>query len=220
MDINSYNKYQVNSIRRVNNVHYVSNSNGDSVVAKIQAVKEVMPGFNPATLYLVKLAKALRNKDKITIRGKKIKEMTLEEFEEFILTLQDDFSDNENSFSSHMKDEQMLLMQDLLSAVTEDENTIFGVLPIVIDEDIENMNNEEFKNYLYTHKEMIQENGLIYVNYDELSSVSDEKLLEYKKILISRLREVKDLFYYNKAMIGYEKSYDNIAEINSNGLKA
>lgn len=156
MNISSNNS---NRINQVDSVRYINNLSGESVVTKVRAVQEVVPGFNPATIYLVKLAKAFR-KNNVKLSGKKINELTHDEFQELVFSLQDDFDDCFDI--KNLKEQQMFLMQDILSEIIDESET------------------EKF---------------------DGSNSI-----------------EENNSFYYNKALVEYEKSYDNIAEFNSNGL--
>ncbi len=127
MNINSSNNVQKNTINQLNRLDQINRvSSGEYVVSRVAKVQEVTPGFNATTLYLAKLYKELRNKNKLKkkLNGRSLKGMPLEEFREFFYSLKEEFVDEGEDLEENLSDHQLLYIQDLLSAI-DDEDT-FG----------------------------------------------------------------------------------------------
>lgn len=219
MQINSYNKYQANTIKQLDSVQHIDNINkGSSAVDRVDAVKQVTPGFNSISLYLFKLSNILKNeKEYKKNKKKKIKYMTLEEFKAYISSIENDFIEEEN-LNMNMNDEQILFMQDMLSQI-EDSSYILGEFtPVIIDEDINTMNLNQFKEFLKQHTEIINITGIIHYQIENIDDLTEDELLKIKILIDKKIKEVSDLFYYNKAFNEYEKSYDNMAYVKSEGI--
>ncbi len=221
MKINSYSKFQANTIRQIDSTQNVSDiSRGNDRIERVEAVKYVTPGFNATTLYLFKLAKHLKENSKFKGKNKKFKDMTFEEFTEYIFSISDDVLDDDEHLERNMKDEQLLFLQDILSAIEDGKEKENSSKPIVIVDDIANMELYEFRKFLITHREIFSQSGFFHYEIGDIKDISDKKLLEIKRMVVRKIIEIHDLFYYNKAFSEYEKTYNNIADINSNGLNA
>lgn len=218
MSIRPYSRYKADTISRVNSANYVNNVSKDTVVTRVERVASVTHGFNPATLYLVKLAKILKEEKKMKDKKKKIKYMTLEEMKEYLHFLQEESDEDNEVDLLEMNDQQILYIQDILTTIEDSTYKINGIEPIIIDQDITSMNTEEVRKFLTKNKKLFSESGLFHYDLLNVENLSDAEILEIKVMIISKINDIHDLFYYNKAALEYEKSYDNMSYINSEGV--
>ncbi len=219
MSIKSYNRLNANSIRQLNRVETInSTSNGGYVVSRVQPVDEVKAGFNATSLYLAKIYKDLREKKDDKARAR-VKDMSFNEFVYFFNDVQNDYVKNNFKITEELSREQILLMQDILLSINKNASIFENDKQVVILEDIDKMDNNEFRKFLFEHNEIFSNSGLFHSN-DNVFEMTEEDIFNLKDLLLIKIRDIQDLFYYNKAFKKYEKSYNDMAYFESDGVNA
>ncbi len=219
MSIKSYNRLNANSVRQLNRLDNVSNASSNGyVVGRIEPVEEVKAGFNATSLYLAKIYKDLRDKKDDRAKSK-VKDMSFNEFVYFFNNVQDDYVKNNFKITEELSREQILLMQDILSSINKNFDVFGNSKPIIIFEDIEKMDSNTFRKFLFEHEEIFSNSGLFHSD-DNVFEMTDEDIFNLKDLLLIKVRDIQDLFYYNKAFRKYEKSYNDMAYFESDGVNA
>lgn len=138
MEIKSYNRVQSN-IKNIDAI-YSTNRSADSSITKISPIKSVTHGFNPANLYLLQLGKTVVD-DEYNYSKEDISKMDFDEFEEYLYKLKNKIDKNidvELSIKG-LKEEQILLLQDIFSQNDDISSMINAVESSIKNEDTENL---------------------------------------------------------------------------------
>lgn len=211
-----------NSISKVNKINHIMPTNiDDKRIDKVVETRKISSGISPQNLFMLKVLD-LKNKrdnddEKDIINNEEIANMTLPEFENYLSEIES--LNNYGSFKlPKMTDEQILMLQDLLSSNKDENFKLIGTEPIIINEDIASKNIYEMKEFINENKDIFSSTGIIHKNVDDVNLLSDNDVIEIQHLLLSKLNKMSDLFYYNKAFSKYEQSYENMATFYSEGL--
>lgn len=215
MAIRSVNRYPINKVDNIDSVKHAKA--GNARVEKIEKLRPVDYGFNPTTLYLKELYDIIKA-EKAEANKQDISKMDFEEFQDYLKKMQNEMKNSINT--KNMNQEQILMLQDLFSSIQNNKNNINEIAPIVIKEQVKDFDVDEMRQFFKRNHQLFEESGILHFSISNIDEMEDSDILKIQNILVKKLVDVHDLFYYNKTFSAYEHSYQNMTEFDSNGLEA